>query len=463
MISAPGRGPRGRRPGAVLAAPAWLWVAVAAAQSEVPRPARATNAAPVHATVPEISAAAPRGASAAHAGAAPHAPDGEGSYGRWRPARTLPAPERALLRAVRRWHEGRGGHLAYDIRLADAAAGLLDWAHAHAGEPFPLEVLRQAAWKEGWTDGELAAVAVRAPRGRVHADLRRQLQRTLADDVELDQVGLASAAAPDQQKGDPGTCTVVAAFSRRLVHLAPVARRVACGGSVVLSGRSTAPGTRSPTALAQRPDGKLVRVAAEAHGPHFVVRLPAGVRAGVMQVQLLVERGRGPEVAASFPVRVGAASTTAGEGAPSLADDATERDDDRAIAGHHGSLLGLLYGVRAAHGLSLPTPAPRLMQVARAHAEDMAKHHFFAHVSQRTGDVTDRLARAHQPFLHVVENIAEGAGPDQAFAQWLHSPGHRLNLLDPRVDAVGVATVAGGPAAPTVAVLVMAALPRAAR
>ena len=62
----------------------------------------------------------------------------------------------------------------------------------------------------------------------------------------------------------------------------------------------------------------------------------------------------------------------------------------------------------------------------------------------------------------MVENIAEGASPDQVFAQWLQSPGHRLNLLDPQVDAVGLAAVGGGPAAPTVAVLVMAALPSAA-
>ena len=438
-----------------LAAPAWLWAAAAAAQPGVAPSAQAAKTAPVGAAVPGISDAAVRSlAGAAH---------GEGSYGRWAPAPTLPPRERALLHTARHWRDRRGQHLAYDVHLADAAASLLGWAHAHAGEPLPLEALRRAAWKMGWTDGELAAVAVRAPREQIHAALRRQLQRTLADDVELDQVGLALADDPKARPGDVDTLTVVVALSRRLVQLAPVARRVMCGGSVVLSGRSTGAQTRPPTALARRPDGQLVSAPTEAHGPHFLVRLPAGPRTGVMQVQLLVERGRGPEVAASFPVLVGAASATAAKDALDLLDDATERDDDRATAGHHGSLLALLYGVRAAHELPLPAPAPVLMQVARAHAEDMAQHHYFAHVSPRTGDVTNRLARARQPFSHVVENIAEGAGPDQVFAQWLHSPGHRLNLLDPKVNAVGVATVAGPPGGPTVAVLVMAQLPPAVR
>jgi hypothetical protein len=55
----------------------------------------------------------------------------------------------------------------------------------------------------------------------------------------------------------------------------------------------------------------------------------------------------------------------------------------------------------------------------------------------------ERAARAGARFSLVEENVALGPDPATIHQQWMHSPGHRTNLLNPAVDSIGVATVAG--------------------
>jgi hypothetical protein len=55
----------------------------------------------------------------------------------------------------------------------------------------------------------------------------------------------------------------------------------------------------------------------------------------------------------------------------------------------------------------------------------------------------ERAARAGAHFNLVEENVALGPDPATIHQQWMHSPGHRTNLLNPEVNRVGVAVVAG--------------------
>jgi len=54
-----------------------------------------------------------------------------------------------------------------------------------------------------------------------------------------------------------------------------------------------------------------------------------------------------------------------------------------------------------------------------------------------------RLAEAGVRFSVIAENIAIGPNPQTIHAGWMDSPGHRKNILDPRLTSVGIAAVRG--------------------
>jgi hypothetical protein len=57
-------------------------------------------------------------------------------------------------------------------------------------------------------------------------------------------------------------------------------------------------------------------------------------------------------------------------------------------------------------------------------------------------DLTERAAQAGVHFSLIEENVAVGPDPAAIHDGWMHSAGHRDNLLNASVDRVGVAVVA---------------------
>jgi len=57
-------------------------------------------------------------------------------------------------------------------------------------------------------------------------------------------------------------------------------------------------------------------------------------------------------------------------------------------------------------------------------------------------DLTERAFQAGAHFGLIEENVAIGPSPAMIHDEWMHSPGHRSNLLSPEVDHIGVAVVA---------------------
>src|SRR5260370_14615355 len=55
----------------------------------------------------------------------------------------------------------------------------------------------------------------------------------------------------------------------------------------------------------------------------------------------------------------------------------------------------------------------------------------------------ERVAEAGARCGAIAENIAVGSNPQTIHAGWMDSPGHRKNILDPRLTSVGVAAVRG--------------------
>jgi uncharacterized protein YkwD len=383
------------------------------------------------------------------------------SYERYTPPELLPARTRALAHVVRAFGHRHQQALHYDWRLMHAAERQLAELLQHPEAKLDIEALRAWAQKLGWTDGELSALSVTTRDHALAQTLQLQLEQALGDH-EATVMGLAVSPPVQRPDGWPDQATVVVALSRRLLRLAPVPQARPVGGTLQLTGTAPKRSIRSVAASLRCPDGRAVTVPMLLDHGHFLGSLQVGGRPGVLHVELLVDRGLGPEVAAAFPIEVegqGPQGAPQADGAGAPAPSAAFRAPQAA------DLLALVWGSRTSHQLPLPKVSPKLMAVAQEHAQDMVDHHFFAHVSPTTGNVVKRLRKWREPYLHVVENIAQDSTLEDAFGQWLKSPGHWANLMDARVNHVGVGLVhrpAQGAHPPAVTiVLVMTCRPQA--
>ena len=85
---------------------------------------------------------------------------------------------------------------------------------------------------------------------------------------------------------------------------------------------------------------------------------------------------------------------------------------------------------------------PALAEAARQHCLRMAAEGPISHRYGGEPDLTERAGQAGAHFSLIEENVAIGPSPAAIHDEWMHSPGHRTNLLNPQVDRVGMAVVA---------------------
>ena len=111
--------------------------------------------------------------------------------------------------------------------------------------------------------------------------------------------------------------------------------------------------------------------------------------------------------------------------------------------------LCLLNKQRRTHGLKKMHENKRLDLASQRHASDMARRNYFAH-----GDFAGRirsagyLSGANRGYT-IGENIAWGswdyATPANIVKAWMHSPGHRANILNGRFHEIGLGVARGAP------------------
>jgi uncharacterized protein YkwD len=102
---------------------------------------------------------------------------------------------------------------------------------------------------------------------------------------------------------------------------------------------------------------------------------------------------------------------------------------------------------RAQHGCAPLRLDPRLRTAARRHSEDMHLRHYFDHNSLDGTSPWDRIKAAGYGSPGA-ENIARGYATAQAVVDgWMKSPGHRANILNCSLKAVGIG-VEHGPSGP---------------
>ncbi len=82
-----------------------------------------------------------------------------------------------------------------------------------------------------------------------------------------------------------------------------------------------------------------------------------------------------------------------------------------------------------------------LTRSAAFHARQMAANGTISHQYPGEPDLSARAAEAGAKFSKVDENVAASPTAVIIHDAWMHSEGHRENLLDPVVDAVGIAVV----------------------
>jgi uncharacterized protein YkwD len=98
---------------------------------------------------------------------------------------------------------------------------------------------------------------------------------------------------------------------------------------------------------------------------------------------------------------------------------------------------------RAAAGVAPVKVDLRLVTAARIKAEDLNLNHYFSHVSPNFGYTASLLPGLGLNTNYWSENVAGNNSVDGAMAALMESIGHRVNILDPNVNYVGVAALEG--------------------
>jgi len=106
-------------------------------------------------------------------------------------------------------------------------------------------------------------------------------------------------------------------------------------------------------------------------------------------------------------------------------------------------LFELLNAERTAQSLPELQWDDALFKAARKHALLMLNLNILEHQVPGEPALDARLTAAGARFAFIEENIAVGKDPRIIHAGWMYSLGHRKNILDPRVTAVGIAVVRG--------------------
>jgi uncharacterized protein YkwD len=96
---------------------------------------------------------------------------------------------------------------------------------------------------------------------------------------------------------------------------------------------------------------------------------------------------------------------------------------------------------RANQGLSPLRFDPTLAEASSIHAREMADHQEISHQFDGEPELAARGANAGAHFSLITENVGEAPTSVIIHNLWMHSPGHRANLLDPNVDSIGIAIV----------------------
>ncbi|MGW2916530.1 CAP domain-containing protein [Streptomyces angustmyceticus] len=141
----------------------------------------------------------------------------------------------------------------------------------------------------------------------------------------------------------------------------------------------------------------------------------------------------------------GSATATPGErpSAPAATPAATQPGTSK-VDRYEAEINRLVNNARKQHGCAPLHRDPRLDKAARLHSQDMATHSHYSHTGTNGSGPKERMeAQGYDDAS--AENIdAWPTTPQGAFDAWMHSPGHRANILSCHSKATGIGVALGG-------------------
>lgn len=116
------------------------------------------------------------------------------------------------------------------------------------------------------------------------------------------------------------------------------------------------------------------------------------------------------------------------------------------VPGLRESIIALVNQERSRGGMPPLGQDTKLDEAAQGHSEEMLNLNYFSHISpiEERKKVRNRVNLARANPYRVAENLYRCTGFKEdliagfSIKAWLESPGHRANLLDPRLNKIGV-------------------------
>ena len=117
-------------------------------------------------------------------------------------------------------------------------------------------------------------------------------------------------------------------------------------------------------------------------------------------------------------------------------------ENEFALSNNEGKAFDLVNDVRVNLGLDALITDASLLEVARAHSQDMVDRDFFDHVNPDGESPFDRMGNAGITYTTAGENIAWNQGfanpATTAVDGWIDSPGHYTNMINDRYTHTGM-------------------------
>lgn len=114
-----------------------------------------------------------------------------------------------------------------------------------------------------------------------------------------------------------------------------------------------------------------------------------------------------------------------------------------AASGDAAAMLQQINQVRCSSGMQPVVANAQLEAAARSHTQDMVSHNFFSHTGSNGSTLLSRIQAVGYSFSYVGENLAAGNSTVGAtFQQWMNSPGHHDNMLNPAFNEAGLVHIA---------------------
>jgi hypothetical protein len=253
-----------------------------------------------------------------------------------------------------------------------------------------------------------------------------KLDAWLGDTWRTRRCGVASGTG-----GDGNTSLVVVTVDA-LADLAPLPTRARTGQWLTLEARMRT-AVSGATVVVLGPNGGTHTVPSWIEGSTVRARFAAEAP-GRLSVQVVADLPAGPRPVIEADVFVDVDPSAMPAAGPAPGEDAVAggADDD--------ALARMVAAARSAAGLGVLARDGRLDAVARAHAQHMMAARELAH-DVGDGDPSDRLRQAGLDAHGLGENVAHAPTVPLAHRALWRSVSHRMNLLRPDFDRMGLAVV----------------------